>query len=333
MKREVALAQERFDFKVKEYSEDTFKRLRPFVNLLCDHYGHGSEKLDLKCPEYLKAFHSSVQAYSLKRSDENFARISTALKRIKDENRVDALKDLWESRTGPLTLGIFFLAPLPPTTFIYQKQITILRLNPDRLMVYLGMLRQPSVHRCYMNIEKWLKTYDQPDFANKFGNVLGYEKEMKFSDRIRKMIPEIKLKKYSGSFEDSMQLDGPEVTLMKLAQNQVGLTEDTEAIVKRLPVDTIKKLSSANTVLLKLKPKSAKYFSQISETLTVDSATFYLKVMIVQRNDSEALLIFDSTHQMWTLFAEDKYILSMPRDMARKYFTLTGSHLIYTKQI
>ena len=337
-KNEIAMHRKVFDFRVETFEKDQFDRIRSYVNLISDHYGqkvdHDSIKAKDACPELENKFIKSIKEYALNRTDKNYFNISKILREIREKDRIDSLKYLYRCGAGPLTLSVFFLAPLP-STFIYPMQIEILKNCKDTLLLYVGMLRQPSLFRFYMPFHKWLETFDQPEFSKMFGNVLNFRENVDISGRIAELIPELGLTNYSGDFDASLKAS--KIKTIKIFSGQdftnIRLNVNIDDIIRGEYSQVDGDTKNTNFIVARLGRNSTTNFSQISEIINLtDKFNFYLKAMVIKQPDTTALMVFDPIYQIWTLFKNDKVILSFPRQYAKKYFNQFGTHLIYFKQ-
>ena len=317
--------------------ETEFKRVRAYINRLADHYGCPSETNGL-CGSG-KDFNDSVIEYCKARTDVSFENITEMIKRITtaEMNNPKVLSHMVQMQSHPLTLSIFLLAPIPCKHLIPAQAAlaTDPRVMKDQLMLYLATLRQPNIFRIFFNIYTWIKMYDNAGEDgssclgfDQFGNVLSYEnEEISVAGRLKQFIPELRIK--------SERLEriawNSETAKLINAPHKFSLTVSIDDIIAAALRGEAGNLNSS-VIVVKTHPKSIKYFTQISEKLNLKQPSFHLKAMIIEEESSASppsILIFDKTFQVWTKFSEDGRILSMPRQIARLYYTLYGKYLIY----
>lgn len=357
------------ELKIRDYELDTFnmeafKRVRPYINLLVNHYGHSGNRNLQKFTYIADKFDESVKLYSQDLSDANFDKLSRVIYEIRKDSHINTLKDLVQAKAEALTILILCLAPLP-SDFTANAQVSMMkdqRFREDKLMAYLGTLRFVNIFRGFLILPLWLERYKNDDFIEKFGNVLfrsdfdgendGIIKNSTFTDRLISNIPELKIKKTKFN-----EISFDEI-IAKHSEANVEVFQHTKKLELNVNIDNFfkKKIEEMtellDLVIIKMAPGLSVNFVQIVERISVlkgeKEVNYDLKGIVIldrkkivannssaKQSESLALMVFDDEFHFWNLFHDDngkEKILSMPRQFARKYSNQNGSHFIYYKK-
>lgn len=322
-KSEIFLKLTVFDNPISDFPLQ-FMRIRSYINRIADHYGCPSSE-DIKgLRSELKEFNEIVGGYCRERTDDNFRKISGLIEKITmtpsegkgevDKKRPNALTHMVKLHAHPLTLSVFLLAPIS-CTHVIPAQAALSKYShtkDDQLLLYLFTLRQPNIFRSFFNFFIWTRNYDNNVNFGEFGNLFSYEKkEMSVTSRLKELLSEFRSEKEN--IEEIFS------SYLITAPQKFSLTVSIENIIR----------NSAQTnspiIVVKTWPSSIKLFTQVSEIFD----QLYLKAMLIEKESKTFILVFDKTFQVWTIFSEDGRVLSMPRQIARLYYTRYGKYLIY----
>ena len=339
------------DNELDTFDMEAFKRVRPYINLLVNHYGHSGNR---KFTDIADKFDESVKLYSQDLSDANFYKLSRVINEIRTGDHRNALKDLVKAKAEALTIVVLCLAPLP-SDFTANAQVSMMkdrRFREDKLLAYLGTLRFVNIFRGFLILPMWLERYKNDEFIGKFGNVLfrsdGYNST--FTDRLILNIPELKIKK---AIFNEISFDE---IIAKHSEASIKVFQHTKKLELNVSIDNLFKnkieemTELPDVVIIKMAaPGFTVNFVQIVERISVfkgeNEVHYDLKGILMLKNDAKdssakqneslALMVFDDDFHFWNLFHYDngkEKILSMPRQFARKYSNQNGSHFIYCKK-
>lgn len=312
-----------FDEKLTKFDANVFERAVPYINKLVGHYGYNKIETE-GYSEAVREFDESVKRYVLNSKIENFKIICQVLEKIRGKSQVNTLRELISFKAGPLTLAIFFLSPLP-TVFNSNAQAKIISseiIIKDNILKYLAVLRSANIYRGIITMKTWFELYDNEKFIQQYGNVLSITDKS-----VSVLIPGLKLSKNVSKFNDFDEI-------MKDSQTDFKVIEFNSKLRLDLTIEDFvlaSKVENYTDILIIKTPKaSANYYSQISEQLKIKEIKYMLKAMIVIRKDQQVLMVFNDDMQFWNMF-QGEHVLSIPRPIARQYFTENGARLIYSK--